>query len=161
MSRCREEDISELLRRRLFESVPPEATRRAVADNLTGAMQKLPLRDSQQDRAAYDRLLESYPFHPDLLDVFYQKWTQLEKLQQTRGVLRMFATALRASDGKDPSPFVGPSALLGSNGELSDAVRELIEACEEGESVDINPRWGTQKSPRHSEPFAKTQTPRN
>ena len=126
------EDISELLRRRLFESVPPEATRRAVADSLTGAMQKLPLRDSQQDRAAYDRLLESYPFHPDLLDVFYQKWTQLEKLQQTRGVLRMFATALRASDGKDPSLFVGPSALLGSNGELSDAVRELIEACEEG-----------------------------
>ena len=126
------EDISELLRRRLFESVPPEATRRAVADSLTGAMQKLPLRDSQQDQAAYDRLLESYPFHPDLLDVFYQKWTQLEKLQQTRGVLRMFATALRASDGKDPSPFVGPSALLGSNGELSDAVRELIEACEEG-----------------------------
>ena len=126
------EDISELLRRRLFESVPPEATRRAVVDSLTGAMQKLPLRDSQQDRAAYDQFLESYPFHPDLLDVFYQKWTQLEKLQQTRGVLRMFATALRASDGKDPSPFVGPSALLGTDGELSDAVRELIEACEEG-----------------------------
>ena len=126
------EDISELLRRRLFESVPPEATRRAVVDSLTGAMQKLPLRDSQQDRAAYDQLLESYPFHPDLLDVFYQKWTQLEKLQQTRGVLRMFATALRASDGKDSSPFVGPNTLLGPDGELSDAVRELIEACEEG-----------------------------
>ena len=126
------EDISELLRRRLFESVPPEATRRAVADSLTGAMQKLPLRDSQQDRAAYDQFLESYPFHPDLLDVFYQKWTQLEKLQQTRGVLRMFATALRASDGKDSSPFVGPNTLLGPDGELSDAVRELIEACEEG-----------------------------
>ena len=126
------EDISELLRRRLFESVPPEATRRAVVDSLTGAMQKLPLRDSQQDRAAYDQFLESYPFHPDLLDVFYQKWTQLEKLQQTRGVLRMFATALRASDGKDSSPFVGPNTLLGPDGELSDAVRELIEACEEG-----------------------------
>ena len=126
------EDISELLKRRLFESVPPEATRRAVVDSLTGAMQKLPLRDSQQDRAAYDQLLESYPFHPDLLDVFYQKWTQLEKLQQTRGVLRMFATALRASDGKDSSPFVGPNTLLGPDGELSDAVRELIEACEEG-----------------------------
>ena len=126
------EDISELLRRRLFESVPPEATRRAVVDNLAGVMQKLPLRDSQKGQDAYDRLLKSYPFHPDLLDVFYQKWTQLDKFQRTRGVLRMFATALRASDGKDPSPFVGPSALLGSNGELSDAVRELIEACEEG-----------------------------
>ena len=127
-----QEDISELLRRRLFESVAEDETRRPVVDGLTGAMQKLPLRESQQDRSAYDRLLESYPFHPDLLDVFYQKWTQLEKLQQTRGVLRMFATALRASDGKDPSPFVGPSALLGSDGKLSEAVRELIEACEEG-----------------------------
>ena len=126
------EDVSELLRRRLFESVPPETTRRAIVDSLTGAMQRLPLRDSQRDRTAYDRLLESYPFHPDLLDVFYQKWTQLSKFQRTRGVLRTFATALRASDGKDPAPFVGPSALLGTEDELSEAVGELIEACEEG-----------------------------
>ena len=125
------EDISELLRRRLFESVPPEATRRAVVDNLAGVMQKLPLRDSQKGQDAYDRLLKSYPFHPDLLDVFYQKWTQLDKFQRTRGVLRMFATALRASDGKDPSPFVGPNTLLGPDGEISEAVGELIEACDE------------------------------
>ena len=127
-------DVSELLRRRLFESVPPEKTRRrrAVVDSLTGAMQKLPLRDSQRDQTAYERFLNSYPFHPDLIDVFYQKWTQLDKFQRTRGMLRMFATALRASDGKDPSAFVGPSALLGTDGEPSEAVRELIEACEEG-----------------------------
>ena len=126
-----QEDISELLRRRLFESVPPKETRRPVVDSLIGAMQKLPLRDSQQDRSAYDRLLDAYPFHPDLLDVFYQKWTQLSKLQRTRGVLRIFATALKASDGKDPSPFVGPNTLLGPDGELSEAVGELIEACDE------------------------------
>ena len=126
-----QEDISELLRRRLFEDVPPEGTRRAVVDSLAGAMQKLPLRDSQKDQEAHDRLLRSYPFHPDLLDVFYQKWTQLDKLQRTRGILRMFATALKASDGKDPSPFVGPNTLLGPDGELSEAVRELIEACDE------------------------------
>ena len=127
-----QEDVSELLRRRLFESVPPERTRRAIVDSFTGAMQKLPLRDSQKDRTAYDQFLESYPFHPDLLDVFYQKWTQLSKFQKTRGVLRMFATALRASDGNDPSLFVGPSALLGTDSELSEATRELVEACEEG-----------------------------
>ena len=128
-----QEDISELLRRRLFEDVLPEGTRRAVVDGLAGAMQKLPLRDSQKDQEAYDRLLKSYPFHPDLLDVFYQKWTQLDKLQRTRGILRMFATALKASDGKDPSPFVGPSALLDPNGELSEAVGELIKACDEAD----------------------------
>ena len=126
-------DVSELLRRRLFENVPPEGTRRAVVDSLAGAMQKLPLRASQKDQAAHDRLLKSYPFHPDLLDVFYQKWTQLDKLQRTRGILRMFATALKASDGKDPSLFVGPNTLLGPDGELSEAVRELIEACDEAD----------------------------
>ena len=126
------EDVSELLRRRLFEEVPDSGVRRTIVDHLAGAMQKLPLRDSQRDGNAYDRLLTSYPFHPDLLEVFYQKWTQLSKFQRTRGVLRMFATALKASDGKDPSPFVGPSALLGTDGELSEAIRELIEACEEG-----------------------------
>jgi hypothetical protein len=125
-------DVSELLRRRLFEDVPPEETRRAVVDSLTGAMQKLPLRDSQKDQTAYDRLLESYPFHPDLLDVFYQKWTQLDNFQRTRGMLRMFAIALRASDGQDSSAFVGPSALLGTDGEPSEAVGELIGVCEEG-----------------------------
>ena len=126
------EDISELLRRRLFEEVPDSGVRRTIVDRLAGAMQKLPLRDSQKDGNAYDRLLTSYPFHPDLLEVFYQKWTQLSKFQRTRGVLRMFATALRTSDGKDPSAFVGPSALLGTDDELSEAIRELIEACEEG-----------------------------
>ncbi len=129
-----QEDISELLRRRLFEDVPPEETRRAVVDSLAGAMQKLPLRASQKDQAAHDRLLKSYPFHPDLLDVFYQKWTQLDKLQRTRGILRMFATALKASDGKDPSLFVGPNTLLDDpDSQLSEAVRELIKACDEAD----------------------------
>ena len=126
------EDVSELLRRRLFEEVPDSGVRRTIVDRLAGAMQKLPLRDSQRDGNAYDRLLTSYPFHPDLLEVFYQKWTQLSKFQRTRGVLRMFATALRTSDGRDPSAFIGPSALLGTDDELSEAIRELIEACEEG-----------------------------
>ena len=126
------EDISELLRRRLFESVADPGTRRAVVDRLAGAMQKLPLRDSQKDQNAYDRLLKSYPFHPDLLEVFYQKWTQLSEFQGTRGMLRTFAIALKASDRKDAAAFVGPSTLLGTDGELSEAIGELIEACEEG-----------------------------
>ncbi len=125
------EDISELLRRRLFESVADDAARREVVDGLHLAMQKLPLRDSQTNADARERLLASYPFHPDLIEVLYQKWTQLGNFQRTRGVLRMFATALKASEGKDPSAFVGPSALLGVEGELSATIRELIDACEE------------------------------
>ena len=126
------EDIPELLRRRLFESVDTQNKRRPTVDRHTTTMQRLPLRPSQRNQSAKERLLESYPFHPDLLDVFYQKWTGLSKFQRTRGVLRTFAIALRNAEGKDPSAFVGPGALLGSDGELSEAVRELIETCDEG-----------------------------
>ena len=126
------DDISELLRRRLFEHVAPEKTRRAMVDRLVAARQKLPLRESDKHQEAYDALLRSYPFHPDLIEVFYQKWTQLDKFQGTRGMFRTFALLLRAAAGKDPAAFVGPSALLAANTELSEAIQELIKACDEG-----------------------------
>jgi hypothetical protein len=126
------EDISELLRRRLFEHVPPEKTRRVVVDKLLAARQKLPLREVDKHQEAYDELLRSYPFHPDLIEVFYQKWTQLRNFQGTRGMFRTFALLLRESAGKDPVAFVGPSALLATRAQLSDAVQELINACDEG-----------------------------
>ncbi len=126
------EDVSELLRRRLFEYIPPEKERRAVVNRLVQSMKKLPLQASQKDSHAADRLLESYPFHPDLIEVFYQKWTQLTHFQRTRGVLRTFAIALREADGKDTTEFVGPTTLLGTDGELSEAIQELVETCDEG-----------------------------
>ena len=126
------EDVSELLRRRLFEYIPPETERRAVVNRLVESMKKLPLQASQKDSHAADRLLESYPFHPDLIEVFYQKWTQLTHFQRTRGVLRTFAIALREADGKDTTEFVGPTTLLGTDDELSEAIQELVETCDEG-----------------------------
>ncbi len=126
------EDISELLRRRLFEQVAPEETRRAVVDTLLVARQKLPLRDADKHQEAFDALFLSYPFHPDLIEVFYQKWTQLGNFQATRGMFRTFALILRDTTGKDPAAFVGPSTLLTTGPELSEAVQELIRACDEG-----------------------------
>ena len=126
------EDISELLRRRLFEHIPPEKTRRAVVDTLLAARQKLPLREADKHQEAFDALLRSYPFHPDFIEVFYQKWTQLGNFQGTRGMFRTFALLLRDATGKDPAAFIGPSALLTTGAELSEAVQELIKACDEG-----------------------------
>ena len=126
------EDISELLRRRLFEHVAPEETRRAVVDTLLAARQKLPLRAADKHQEAFNALLRSYPFHPDLIEVFYQKWTQLGKFQGTRGMFRTFALMLRDAVGKDGAAVVGPSALLTTGTELSEAVQELIKACDEG-----------------------------
>ena len=125
-------DVSELLRRRLFEYVPPEKTRRTIVDSLIAARQRLPLGGKHTDQEAYDELLKHYPFHPNLIDVFDQKWTQLDRFQGTRGMFRTFALLLREAAGKDLAAFVGPSALLTTGTELSDALLELTKACDEG-----------------------------
>ena len=125
-------DVSELLRRRLFEYVPPEKTRRTVVNSLIAARQRLHLRGHYTDQEAYDKLLKSYPFHPNLIDVFEQKWTQLDKFQGTRGMFRTFALLLRDAFGKDPAAFVGPNALLSTDTELSGTLQELTKACDEG-----------------------------
>ena len=81
----------------------------------------------EQNRAE-KRFLGSFPFHPDLTDVFYTRWTEIEGFQRTRGILRTLAIALRdAEERGDPSPLVGPSVLLSRPGEgtVSEAVREL------------------------------------
>ena len=123
------EDLAEILRRRLFDTVADEAERRALIDAVMATMQKLPLRDAQKSQQAYDRLLHSYPFHPDLLNVLYEKWKQFEGFQNARGMLRVLALATRAADGADGAPLLGPSALLGKGDELSDAMVELVDKC--------------------------------
>ena len=125
-------DVSELLRRRLFESVDPEKKCRAIVDGLVAARQRLSLRGAHTDQEAYEGLVKSYPFHPDLIEVFYQKWTQLDKFQGTRGMFRTFALLLRECAGKDTAAFVGPSTLLATDIRLSDVLQELVKACDEG-----------------------------
>ncbi|MGH2501153.1 MAG: DUF499 domain-containing protein, partial [Ktedonobacterales bacterium] len=89
------EDAAEVLRRRFFT---PESLRDRAAfrPHVIAAAQGLFALDEQsaKDRAGVEeRLLDSYPFHPALTDIFYTKWTNLEGFQRTRGVLRTFAMA--------------------------------------------------------------------
>ena len=63
-------------------------------------------------KEAEKRFLDSFPFHPDLTDVFYSRWTQIEGFQRTRGILRTLATALRDAEPWDRSPIVGPAVPL-------------------------------------------------
>ena len=53
--------------------------------------------------AAEQRYLDSYPFHPELTEIFYTRWTQLDGFQRTRGILRTFAIALRDAERWDSS----------------------------------------------------------
>lgn len=133
------DDVAEVLRRRFFkpESIlDRESFRPHVVAALKG-IQDLDEQIRKDGKIAEDRFLLSYPFHPDLTEVFYTKWTGLEGFQRTRGILRTFALALRDAEAWDQSPLVVANVFLGKPGigGISEAARELttVAASEEYE----------------------------
>ncbi len=139
------EDVAEVLRRRFFtpESIKDkDAFRAHVQAALTGvfAIDEL---SKKQGPELESRFLKSYPFHPDLTDVFYTKWTQLDRFQKARGVLRTFALALRESANWDQNPLVGPTAFLNAPGKggISEALREMVTVADTEEHEGKKQAW--------------------
>ena len=133
------EDVAEVLRRRFFvaDSIRDrEGFRSHVVAALKGIFE-LDDQTRKDGKAAEERFVASYPFHPDLIELFYTKWTQLEGFQRTRGVLRTFALALREAERWDEAPLVAANTFLTEPGKsgISEAARELttIAATEEYE----------------------------
>jgi hypothetical protein len=139
------EDVAELLRRRFFtpESVKDrEAFRQHVVAALKG-IAGVDEQTARQGAEAEERFLRSFPFHPDLTEVLYSKWTQLARFQRTRGVLRTFALALREAEAWDVSPLVGPAVFLTAPEKegLSEALRELVTVADTEESEGRRQAW--------------------
>lgn len=133
------EDVAEVLRRRLFTAASiqdRESFRPHIVAALKG-IEDLDAQTQQEGKAAEERFLRSYPFHPDLTEVFYSKWTSMEGFQRTRGVLRTFALALREAEQWDNAPLISANVFLSKpdSSDISEATRELamIATAEEFE----------------------------
>ncbi len=139
------EDVAEVLRRRFFT---PESIRDrdAFRPHVQAALKGLFDLDEQTQRQGADaeaRFLRSFPFHPDLTEVFYTKWTQLDRFQKTRGVLRAFALALREAEKWDNSPLIGPCVFLNQPAKegLSEVLRELVTVVDTEEHEGKRQAW--------------------
>jgi len=99
-----EAEISEVIRKRLFEDIGKDSARRSVAkayaDWCFERRSQLPPEWTAVDTATSeakardflrDRFEICYPFHPATLTVFQRKWQSLTQFQQTRGTLAMLA----------------------------------------------------------------------
>jgi Protein of unknown function (DUF499) len=99
-----ESEISEVVRRRLFEELGSEKIRRNVAKSYADwcfeRRAQLPPEWTAVDTATTDvrardflrsRFEACFPFHPATLSVFQRKWQTLVQYQQTRGTLAMLA----------------------------------------------------------------------
>ncbi len=137
------DDLAELLRRRMFEQYPENVTDRhkhilAFWSRMKAAE---PIRAKMPD--SEERLKESYPFHPDLLDRFFGKWVELHQFQRTRGVLQTFAMALRDAANWDTSPLIGAQVFLSAPGQvgLSEALLKLTQAARDSDPDHKFPPW--------------------
>lgn len=99
-----EAEISEVVRRRLFEDLGSERVRgnvaKAYSDWCFERRAQLPPEWTAVDTATTEKKAREYlrslfdtcyPFHPATLSVFQRKWQALPHYQQTRGTLAMFA----------------------------------------------------------------------
>jgi len=99
-----ETEVSEVVRRRLFDHIGderfPRKVSRLYADWCFERRERLPPQWTLVDSAATEakarehlraRFEACYPFHPATLSVFQRKWNALPQFQQTRGTLAMLA----------------------------------------------------------------------
>jgi hypothetical protein len=89
-----DEEIFEVIRRRLFEDIGDSTIIENVANQYMSMYQEfwseLPLNANKTEYK--QKIIKSYPFHPEMIDVFRVRWASHHDFQRTRGVLRLLAS---------------------------------------------------------------------
>jgi hypothetical protein len=124
------EEIYEIIRRRLFEEIGDQK----AVENICEEYFKLYNKHSEDlprsvRDASYKRLMiRAYPFHPEIIDIFYKKWGTIPNFQRTRGVLRLLALIVEdLCKHKNPNAIILPSDINLGN---QDIRNELIKFTE-------------------------------
>lgn len=128
------EESFEIVRRRLFQTLPPDnvkyrdATARTFGDMYRAQAAEFPA--EAREPAYVDRIKAAYPIHPELFARLYEDWSSLEGFQRTRGVLRLMAAVISELwIGQDQSPLILPANVpLDSPDVNSELTRNLDHA---------------------------------
>lgn len=151
------EESFEIVRRRLFSEIRDqqevERTCRAFTRQYAENAESFP-RETLEGRYL-DRMVRSYPIHPEVFDRLYEDWTTLESFQRTRGVLKLMAkTIYRLWKDGNAEPLIMPGNL------------PLYDASVRNETIYyLNPGWDAiiekEIDGERSEPMEiETQDPR-
>ena len=125
MKPVEDDEIFEVVRRRLFEDLGSEDEIEKVISSYAFLYQSLLSEiPSYALKAEYrEKLKKSYPFHPELVDMFRLRWASNPFFQRTRGVLRLLA-AIVSDLWKRQTSLTGSQYLI----HTSDVVLSNIEA---------------------------------
>ena len=121
----------EIVRRRVFQDPDPEARGRIAT--IAKAYVRL-YRDSPgafpKEAATSDyeqRIRDSYPLHPELLDRLYDDWSSLDRFQRTRGVLNLVSDIVHELwRTDDRSALIQPGSVLASASRINPDLTQYL-----------------------------------
>lgn len=113
------DEILRVVQRRLFASLGDESVRSAVATAYSqqheAELSAIAETDAERREAKTaaenlrQRILLSYPFHPELIDLMHHRWGSLPTYQRTRGALQFLATVVHHLwSGEGAGALIGP-----------------------------------------------------
>jgi hypothetical protein len=108
------EEIYALIRRRLLEDAGDPAEARRTADNYVALYRRLgdDIPREAREPAYREKLRMAYPFHPELIDLLFERWSTFSTFQRTRGVLRLLAEVVADLYRRQhPTPLIQPAHL--------------------------------------------------
>lgn len=108
-----DEEIYEVVRRRLFESITSleEINKVALRYQRMYHNRRTDLPANSDNTAYANKIRKSYPFHPELIDIFRLRWGNDSRFQRTRGVLRLLASIVQ-NLWKQRNTLKGTQALI-------------------------------------------------
>lgn len=143
-------ELYEVIRKRLFEDFGDEKIRKKVAQKFFDLYQTLgaDVPSNVKEIAYREHIERAYPFHPELIDVLYERWGSYPTFQRTRGVLRLLAEVV--SDlykSKVVSPLIQSSIVnLGNQTIRREFVKHIGNEYDSIISADISGK--NAKAPR-------------
>ncbi len=91
-----EEELPGVVRRRLFAQWDTKAAVE-IADAVLELYQNVEaIPDPFRTAAYHERILSSYPFHPELIDILTKRVASIQQFNRTRGMLRLLARVIRS-----------------------------------------------------------------
>jgi hypothetical protein len=141
------EEIYEIIRKRLFEDLGDTKEQEIVASKYLDLYQRLGEEIPPEFREIRykEKIKKAYPFHPETIDVLFERWGTIPTFQRTRGVLRILAEIVYDNfTRQDPSPLIQPANINLSNPRIRrmfiEHIGEVFESVLASDIVGDNAR---------------------
>ncbi|MCX7822178.1 MAG: DUF499 domain-containing protein [Syntrophobacterales bacterium] len=123
------EDVPQILKKRLFDFINSKMAE-TTAKAYIQLYEQINAPDRYRTAEYQNRIVSSYPFHPELIDVLYERLSTLPEFQRTRGALRLLAHVIQKiwKDHEEDAFLIHPHHVDLS---VSEIVEELTTRIKE------------------------------